>query len=280
MLINARSRRELALELNRQLRLRRRFERRMRAAILRETRRVGRAVVTAIENANREMVAVEAAMSDHNLSLERIYRAHIEAIARTFGASALSAIKGSGIKIEVKQADDAFEIELNNYLRTVAGERIVNVSETTKRRIRKALADLAVDETPSVATIRKEITRITGGSIGRIRAAVIARTEMHAASVAAQDFAVIATNIPFTRRWVAALDGRTRGNPGDKTSHQLTDGQRVATGAPFAVVRLDGGQPDHMKRPGDPKGPADQVINCRCVVVYEEPDNAGPELVE
>lgn len=55
--------------------------------------------------------------------------------------------------------------------------------------------------------------------------------------------------------WLATGDNRTR------LDHREVDGQVVKVGSPFNV----GGWP--MLYPGDPAGPPEEVINCRCTTV-------------
>lgn len=57
------------------------------------------------------------------------------------------------------------------------------------------------------------------------------------------------------KQWVARHDERTR------DTHAAADGQRVPVGQPFSV---GGASLDH---PGDRRGPAGEVINCRCVTI-------------
>jgi uncharacterized protein with gpF-like domain len=59
------------------------------------------------------------------------------------------------------------------------------------------------------------------------------------------------------KEWVAILDNRTR------EAHVRADGQRVPTGQPFIV---DGEQ---LQFPRDPNGSAANVINCRCVSMFQ-----------
>lgn len=56
----------------------------------------------------------------------------------------------------------------------------------------------------------------------------------------------------WTKRWLATSDDRTR------ASHRAADGQAVPLAVPFTV----GGS--RFQFPGDPRGPAGEVINCRC----------------
>lgn len=58
--------------------------------------------------------------------------------------------------------------------------------------------------------------------------------------------------IDVEKRWLAALDQRTRG------SHRHLDGE---------VAGLDGEFSNGLRYPGDPDGPASEVYNCRCTLV-------------
>jgi uncharacterized protein with gpF-like domain len=60
--------------------------------------------------------------------------------------------------------------------------------------------------------------------------------------------------------WIAARDSRTR------PSHVSADGQVVQVGQPFQV----GGA--QLFYPGDPTGPADETIRCRCAVAFLTPE--------
>lgn len=58
--------------------------------------------------------------------------------------------------------------------------------------------------------------------------------------------------IDVEKRWLAALDSRTRG------SHRHMDGETVKLDAEFS---------NGLRYPGDPDGPASEVYNCRCTLV-------------
>lgn len=60
------------------------------------------------------------------------------------------------------------------------------------------------------------------------------------------------------------LDSRTR------KSHWAADGQRVPLGSTFRVGRAQ------IRYPGDPRGPAEEVMNCRCRVAVLAADEALP----
>lgn len=103
------------------------------------------------------------------------------------------------------------------------------------------------------------------------RAVVVARTETLGALNAGRGeaFAAAAEDLGgrFEQMWLATDDTRTR------KSHREADGQRVPLGTPFTVgadpdLGLEGTQ---LMRPGDPSGPAHEVIQCRCTTLLVRP---------
>ena len=60
--------------------------------------------------------------------------------------------------------------------------------------------------------------------------------------------------IQCKKRWLATLDHRTR------DTHAALDG---------TVVGVDDKFPNGLMYPGDPEGPAGEVYNCRCTLIYE-----------
>ncbi len=138
----------------------------------------------------------------------------------------------------------------------------MRITDTTRSRILDAVT-AGQAEGEGIAAIAKRIERTTGGVIARARGLVIARTEVHSASQAAHAEALTALDVPDVRNeWVAAADLRTR------DSHRIADGQIREQGKPFDVGAAK------LMHPGDPTGPPEEIIQCRCVaaaVVGEEP---------
>ena len=91
------------------------------------------------------------------------------------------------------------------------------------------------------------------------RARMIARTEAtgayNRATVLAAQAAQEVTGVRKTKGWLSCSDERTR------ATHWEADGQVVELDQPFRVGGYD------MQYPGDPNGPVQEVVNCRCVVV-------------
>lgn len=101
----------------------------------------------------------------------------------------------------------------------------------------------------------------------RVRARLIARTEVNRATNNATELAN--KNYPYVTRgeWLAAQDKRTRGNPSpegvdDKSDHYHMNGQIVDEGEPFVDPR-NGAK---LNYPGDSTlgASASDICNCRC----------------
>jgi len=94
------------------------------------------------------------------------------------------------------------------------------------------------------------------------RAVVIARTETMGALNGSRADAFQAFQEEggegMERMWLSTIDSRTR------PTHRAADGQRVGVTDPFMV----GGFP--LMFPGDPAGPAGEVIQCRCTTLLLE----------
>lgn len=122
---------------------------------------------------------------------------------------------------------------------------------------------------PDIAARVSMVLTATGSERWPHRAVTVARTETLAAvnggvyRSAQLDAEARGDPAPF-KQWIATADQRTR------ETHKEADKQRTLLSEPFVV----GGA--RLQFPGDPAGPANEVINCRCsmfpVVLGEEID--------
>lgn len=113
------------------------------------------------------------------------------------------------------------------------------------------------DSVPNLAQRVSTVLTATGSERWPNRATVVARTETMAAvnagafAGALRDAELRGDPAPF-KSWLATEDARTR------PTHVAADGQRTLLSEPFIV----GGA--RLQYPGDPRGPAQEVIACRC----------------
>jgi hypothetical protein len=117
---------------------------------------------------------------------------------------------------------------------------------------------------PKLAQRVDTVLSSTGSERWPNRATVVARTETIGALNAGrlEAFKALAEDDPelgLETFWLATSDSRTR------PTHRAAEGQRVPVGQPFMV----GGFP--LRFPGDPSGPPQEVIQCRCTLLLVEP---------
>jgi hypothetical protein len=115
---------------------------------------------------------------------------------------------------------------------------------------------------PEIADRVEEVLSTAASERWPNRAVVIARTETLGALNGSRTDAFLAfddeTDEELERMWLATADTRTR------PTHVIADGQRVGLNDPFMVGGFA------LMSPGDPDGPAKEVIQCRCTTLLLE----------
>ena len=174
--------------------------------------------------------------------LDKHYRVVIEA----FGLRMLT---------ELQKQTEQFEAIYQEYAKNNLGQKIVGINEVTRRYVRKITTD-GLNEGLGVFAIANLI-REKRNRFSKVRSATIARTETHSAASFANHRVAQSMNLPNQRkRWVATQDARTR------NGHIAINGTELPIDEDFIV------NGKAMSYPGDPKGGAENVINCRCVLLY------------
>lgn len=165
---------------------------------------------------------------------------------------------------------------------TGARNRLVGVSDTVFARIAATLQEgrEAVYTLPDGQQVSGESIPMLSQRVDALlddadnwagRATTIARTEVISANNAgARTAAAFNADVlgyseaEVVKEWLATSDGRTR------ETHLEVDGQQVlGLETPFVVGGYD------LLEPGDPNGPGEEVINCRCTALYHYPGDAG-----
>ena len=256
MPINPRDRqREVAI----QIRLQAGFERGLQRRLSAEFRRSATAAGQGFEDGG--VNGVLHALRDHIDRLTADLEAFQFGVGKAMGDRVINAVRGFQ-----KDEESIFDTSLRNWVRERSLERAELVGQTTIQRARDAILAGQAEGEGSIAIARRIETAL-GGTIAGTRARTIARTEVHTAANVASLQATDSTGVQGLRReWLAAEDGRTR------LSHAIADGQTVGMNETFSV----GGS--KLRFPGDPKGPASEIINCRCAVAYVTPDFDGPDF--
>jgi uncharacterized protein with gpF-like domain len=208
----------------------------------------------------------------HEYRLEKILSAFYDVVLKRFGRHAFSAVQKCGaVQLEHKFTETQFNEWIRNYIRTRTGRKVTNISKTTEKQIRLVILR-GRQENLSYTEISKNVVDKTSGHIARSRAMTIARTEVHEASQSAQFEAIQETGLHVTKEWLAVSDTRTR------EDHADASGQHQNMEDPFLIEDSSTGGVDELMFPGDPDGPAHQVINCRCITLFntqEKVNNDG-----
>jgi uncharacterized protein with gpF-like domain len=190
---------------------------------------------------------------DHQERIEALFRSMVIASATTFAGRVIQQGKDGGAILETKGFAETMERLALSYIGSeMIRERIASIANTTRQQIVNAV-EAGYSDGLGVAEIAKSIR-------GRLpeftssRSAMIARTETHGAANFGANEAAQETGLQLRKEWISASDDRTRDD------HRAADGQIVGMDEPFIV----GGE--RLMYPGDPRGSAEQVVNCRCAM--------------
>lgn len=138
--------------------------------------------------------------------------------------------------------------------------RLVGIGDTAYAEATDALRS-SLEAGEGTAKAAERVRETLGVTLRR--AATIARTEA-AGAVNGADASVsaelAAAGLPHRVEWLATEDHRTR------HTHADADGQQIEPGQKFQV----GGA--SLAYPGDPEGPASEVVNCRCTTLLDLDD--------
>lgn len=154
-----------------------------------------------------------------------------------------------------------FEGALQAFATIETATRVVQINDTTKAQIRSMVVSGMEngDTLPDIASALRK----NSSAIGRHRAAVIARTEVHTASNAGMQIEAEGNEFEMRKSWSAVNDSRTRGKDSDdRFDHTRVDKSPIDMAASFDVSG------EQLRYPGDPRGSAGNVINCRCSVLH------------
>lgn len=147
-----------------------------------------------------------------------------------------------------------WNLAVSRWIEANAALKVTQVNQTTINQLQQIIS-AGMEEGAGVLGIQRAIIRSIP-TLTPIRARAISRTETHSGAMASGLESAKIIGIDSHKEWNAVGDSRTR------EDHDAVDGQTVPLDAPFRV----GGA--RMQHPGDPRAPAEQVVNCRCVMGY------------
>lgn len=221
----------------------RRFFKAQKAEVLARLRELERAgVFTQKKDARVDLIVIN--VPEESKKLQKKTSPILKAIYQKLGKQAVEDV-GASISFNVSSTAAA------EFLSDHVAKFTFDVNKTTRDRVTKILV-----EKFETGSTQAEITSAIQAEFEfaeRYRAARIARTESGIAGNSGFHDGMIQAGVE-RKRWISSRDAKVR------HSHEVADGQEVGINDPFDV---GGSLLDH---PGDPNGPADEIINCRCAI--------------
>lgn len=187
--------------------------------------------------------------------LEKLFASHYRTVMIEFGNRILSGLKAHKPTAH-KDVNDAFMTRVNDFIRVYALDRATSISGTTIDQLRSIISAGTLEGLANREIASNITERIP--TIANYRSNTIARTETHTASGYASEMAATETGLNLKKEWVSFIDDRTR------ETHAEADGQVVNRDEDFTV------NGEQLAYAGDPSGSAENIINCRCTVLYFE----------
>lgn len=151
---------------------------------------------------------------------------------------------------------DAWRRLMESFYTVFAAERVTEVTDTTREKIRRLLDEANAQNLSVEATATYLVDELSSPDFNRNRALVIARTESTTAANKGASLGAADADYETVKEWMAVTDRNTR------RTHLAADGQTVEIGEDFTV----GGELAQF--PGDTRLSAKEVIQCRCSVAY------------
>lgn len=224
-------------------------ERGLEARIAQLIAQLGRQVA----QAHRYGESTDAAVAAYTRGLQQAMRASLTAAALDYAHRLMTSPKAAHAW-ETKAFED-LDAAIARHMAEHTAEAVVGISESTRATIARVVAE-GVAENLGQEEIAARIVEATSGDIAMARARRIARTEVHFAAMYGQQQAAEASPLAFEKEWLATEDARTR------KQHAEAHGQRVPLAHSFIVGDT------LLRYPGDTAGPPGEIINCRCVCLY------------
>lgn len=158
---------------------------------------------------------------------------------------------------ELPDRDDLLAIPTSEDFLAAAQNRMVRFSDVMWEIARAQLLE-GMQNNESIDQMKQRLMDVVG--LSEPRARIVARTEVVSASNSGSIAMVRSLGFTGSKVWEATEDERTR------FSHEQADQDKVLIADTFTV----GGFP--LDFPGDPTGPPEEIISCRCSLTFRLDD--------
>lgn len=160
---------------------------------------------------------------------------------------------------------------LNDFLTVRIAGRITEVEQTTRKRI-ASLIERGIAEGLGAREVAKTIR--DDKDFNRNRALTIARTETVTSANQGKYMAALSSPYVKLKKWLPFADKRTR-----PTHYDMLDRPFVEMDQLFYLQNMQTGSLEEARYPCDASLSAGNVINCRCVIVFENKKDANGRLM-
>ena len=186
-------------------------------------------------------------------------------IGKTHGARV-----GKDINLELKAFTmeafmQLFERDLPMYLQSYGITRIQQVHQSYLEEIFKLFNDRILAGKTLKETTEEVFKIMRAPRFYKWQAERIARTETTGAANYSAIKSGDVSGFVMQKHWISAVDPRTRTHLNGDFDHREMNGVKVGLKENF-IFNKGGLDMDELEYPGDPKGRAGNVINCRCTV--------------
>jgi len=217
------------------------------------------------------------ALIEFNVSQEEILKAYYKAyslIGILYGNRIVRGITKDTKSFEIDSFQAAYKTGLQEWILENAGLRIKTVRESLIKYLLQEI-NKGIDEGYDIKEISKQIQKLVNSrNFYRWQAMRIARTETTAAANYGASIASGRSIYVLEKIWISSNDARTRSiAKGDRFDHLEMNLITVGEKDLFNV------QGDLIRFPGDPKGQAADIINCRCTVAIQAKRDANGRLI-
>lgn len=186
--------------------------------------------------------------------IENAYRTVYVKVGSLHAGWTMKRINGMGRKSLLGYLSEKWKQLMETFFLNESADLVTDVTETTRDRIKQALADS--EELPISQRASYLEETLNSPDFNRSRSLMIARTETTRAANKGATLGNLDADYETVKQWISILDSNTR------PDHVDANGQQVNNLDYFIV----GGY--QCQYPGDASLPAKESINCRCCLAY------------
>jgi hypothetical protein len=200
-------------------------------------------------NYRQYQAAVLKVIEDDKTKLRKLIDGLYIGIVEAFGTATFN-------ELAKQKIFSIFAFGVYSWIATIALQQTSAISGYSGILIRNVVQK-AIENGDPINAVANTIQSLFLGEVTKKRSKRIARTEVNKASNYGSWAGAVQTGLTLNKIWIATLDKRTR--PTHKKASRLPP---IDLDGYFKVGK------GLLKYPGDPNGPLEEIVNCRCAIGY------------